>query len=140
MELNTCFINVRMGQYLRELRSKSNAEVLEEEDEQEPGWSHPLYEVLQCYTAWPARTKLRFRVLQEVLQSATQGATFCERLRIPDEIWIIQPPFVGLEVPILRVFESSRVPVQKTNVRTVIVKICVDVVLLGHASLLAVIE
>ena len=40
-----------------------------------PGYLHPPYRVLQCYTAWPACTKLRFRVLHRVLQSATRGAT-----------------------------------------------------------------
>src|SRR6516164_9454557 len=33
------------------------------------------YRVLQCYTAWPACTKSRSRVLHKVLQWATQGAT-----------------------------------------------------------------
>jgi hypothetical protein len=38
----------------------------------------PRRKVLQCYTAWPAGTKLRFKVLQ----SATQGATFLKSLRV----------------------------------------------------------
>jgi hypothetical protein len=43
-----------------------------------PRGPHPLYRVLQCYIAWPAGAKSRSRVLHRVLQSATQGATFCK--------------------------------------------------------------
>src|SRR6266436_4124938 len=45
----------------------------------------PLNRVLQCYTAWPACTESRSRVLQKVLQSATQGATFFTALGSRDQ-------------------------------------------------------
>jgi len=62
------------------------------------------------------------------------------RLRSPNEIRVIQPPLVGFEIPILRVLEPRSSAVEKTDICSVVVKIGVDVVLLGYTSQLAVIE
>jgi hypothetical protein len=51
----------------------------DEEEDDGDGGVFPGYRVLQCYTAWPAYTKWRSKVLHRVLQSATQGATFSDR-------------------------------------------------------------
>src|SRR5436190_19654859 len=60
--------------------------------------------------------------------------------RNPDQIRIIGPPFVRGEIPIFRVAESRRVTVQETKLRSLVVKIRVDVILLRDRSHAAIIE
>ena len=55
----------------------------------------------------------------------------------PNEIWIIQPPFVGFEIPIFRVLKSFRMAIEKTDICSMIMKVGVDVVLLGYGRALA---
>src|SRR5262249_29495026 len=45
------------------------------------GGASPPYKVLQCYTAWPACTKLRFEVLQNVLHFQSPQGLRLERRR-----------------------------------------------------------
>ena len=61
-------------------------------------------------------------------------------LRVPNQIWVIEPAFVSVEVPIFGVLESLRVAVEKTDIGSMVVKIGMHVVLLRDPGQLAVIK
>ena len=61
-------------------------------------------------------------------------------LRIPNQIWVIEPPFIRVEVPIFCVLESLRMAIEKTDIGAMVVKIGVHVVLLGDCGQLAVVK
>ena len=89
----------------------------------------------RCYSATPPGL-----LVQNCDLKRYKRCYICKKLRIPEEIWIVEAALVVFEVPIFRILESRGTAIEKANIRAAIVKIGVDVVLLGYAGLLAVIE